>query len=96
MLDGTENATDSQSVAPSDKKQSEVDAAQTGPFSIGSEAVGSFPGDWAPLKDKRVKIISVQQMPGTGRITSHRTNCASPRHCSVEKANLRLRPQVWY
>jgi hypothetical protein len=39
-------------------------------FSIGSEEVGSFPGEWAPLKGKSVKIISIQQVPGTGRITS--------------------------
>jgi len=39
-------------------------------FSISSEEVGSFPGNWAPLIGKSVKIISVQQAPGTGRITS--------------------------
>jgi hypothetical protein len=39
-------------------------------FSISSEEVGSFPGNWAPLTGKSVKIISVQQAPGTGRITS--------------------------
>ena len=39
-------------------------------FSVSSEEVGSFPGDWTPLKGKNVKIISLQQAPGTGRITS--------------------------
>ncbi len=39
-------------------------------FSIGSEEVGSFPGEWAPLKGKSVKIISIQQASGTGRISS--------------------------
>jgi hypothetical protein len=39
-------------------------------FSISSEEVGSFPGNWAPLIGKSVKIISVQQALGSGRITS--------------------------
>ena len=39
-------------------------------FFVGSEEVGSFPGEWAPLKGKSVKIISIQQASGTGRITS--------------------------
>ena len=39
-------------------------------FSVSGEEDGSFPGDWAPLKGKSVKIISIQQAPGTGRITS--------------------------
>lgn len=39
-------------------------------FSVSSEEVGSFPGEWAPLNGKNVKIISLQQAPGTGRITS--------------------------
>jgi hypothetical protein len=37
---------------------------------VSSEEEGSFPGDWAPLKAKSVKIISIQQAVGTGRITS--------------------------
>jgi len=41
-------------------------------FFVGSEEVGSFPGEWAPLKGKSVKIISIQQASGTGRITSPR------------------------
>ena len=50
-----------------------VDADRTqsaAPFSVSSEQMGSFPGDWAPLRGKNVKIISIQQKPGTGRITS--------------------------
>jgi hypothetical protein len=39
-------------------------------FSVSGEEEGSFPADWAPLKGKSVKIISIQQAPGTGRITS--------------------------
>jgi len=39
-------------------------------FSVGSEEIGNFPGEWAPLRGKNVKIISLQQAPGTGRITS--------------------------
>ena len=41
-----------------------------GIFSISSEQVGSFPGDWAPLKGRSVRIISVRQTPANGRITS--------------------------
>jgi hypothetical protein len=37
---------------------------------VSSEEEGGFPGDWAPLKGKSVKIISIQQAVGTGRITS--------------------------
>jgi hypothetical protein len=48
-----------------------ADGAQVGaPFSVSTEEVGSFPGDWEPLKGRNVKIISLQQAPGTGRITS--------------------------
>jgi hypothetical protein len=39
-------------------------------FSASSEEVGSFPGEWAPLKGKNVKIVSLQQAAGSGRITS--------------------------
>lgn len=42
----------------------------TGLFTVSSEEVGTFPGDWASLRGKNVKIVSVQQAPGTGRITS--------------------------
>jgi len=49
--------------APSDPQSSAL-------FSVSSEEVGSFPGEWSPLKGKNVKIISLQQEPGTGQITS--------------------------
>jgi hypothetical protein len=39
-------------------------------FSVSGEEEGSFPGDWAPLKGKTVWIVSIQQAPGTGVITS--------------------------
>ena len=32
--------------------------------------LGSFPGRWEPLKRQVVRIVSVQQAPNTGRITS--------------------------
>jgi hypothetical protein len=39
-------------------------------FHVGSEQFGAFPGDWAPLRGKTVKIISVQKArenaPNTG------------------------------
>jgi hypothetical protein len=52
------------SPAASDSTQSPA------PFSVSSEETGSFPGDWAPLRGKNVRIISLQQASGTGRITS--------------------------
>jgi hypothetical protein len=39
-------------------------------FSVSSEEIGSFPGDWAPLHGNNVKIITLQQAPSIGRITS--------------------------
>jgi len=46
-------------------------AIAAGPlFSISSEEVGTFPGDWGPLKGKRARIVTVQQAAGSGRITS--------------------------
>ncbi len=39
-------------------------------FSVSSEETGAFPGDWETLKGKSVKIISVRQAAGSGRITS--------------------------
>ena len=35
-------------------------------FSVSSEETGNFPGDWAPLKAKRVNIVSVQAATGVG------------------------------
>ncbi|MBV9343022.1 MAG: hypothetical protein JO159_19315 [Acidobacteria bacterium] len=40
------------------------------PFVVSSDVLGSFPGEWTPLKGKLVRIISIQQTPNTGRITS--------------------------
>jgi hypothetical protein len=74
MLDGSEPGSD----ADSEKSQTANPQAPppkpalTGAplFSVSSEEVGSFPGDWPQLKGQTVKIISIQQAPGTGRITS--------------------------
>ncbi|HKW17665.1 MAG TPA: hypothetical protein VJO35_09175 [Terriglobales bacterium] len=69
LLDG------SQVPAKSSSARSGAEAANTAQppnrlFSVTGEEDGNFPGDWAPLKGKNVKIISIQQEPGTGRITS--------------------------
>ncbi len=69
ILDGTESTTSERTAIKEGPPVTESSQA-TPPFSISSEEVGSFPGNWAPLKGKNVKIISVQQAPGTGRITS--------------------------
>lgn len=68
---------DSQTAAVDQPAATKVDqpAASTVPqpqaaFSVSSEEVGNFPGEWAPLSGKSVRIISLQQAPGTGRITS--------------------------
>src|SRR5438105_15942017 len=45
-------------------------ASASAPFSVSSEEVGTFPGDWGPLRGKSARIISVQQAAGSGRITS--------------------------
>jgi hypothetical protein len=71
MLDGSESVADGQKLTAAP----ELPLAKTGSmssalFSVSSEEEGSFPGDWAPLKAKSVKIISIQQAVGTGRITS--------------------------
>jgi len=50
--------------------EAKTDAQSPAPFSVNSEEIGSFPGQWAPLRGKNVKIVSLQQAPGTGRITS--------------------------
>ena len=41
-------------------------AKAASPFSVSSEEVGNFPGEWAPLKGKSVKIVSAQSAPGSG------------------------------
>lgn len=69
MLDGSENANGltAPSSAPASPSKPSLSSSL---FSISSEEDGSFPGDWAPLKGKSVKIVSIQQATGTGRITS--------------------------
>jgi hypothetical protein len=56
--------------AQPDRRAARTDPESPAPFSVSSEEIGSFPGDWAPLRGKNVKIISLQQAPGSGRITS--------------------------
>jgi hypothetical protein len=68
MLNGTESVAETQS-APAQPDPPPAAQAST-PFSVTGEEEGSFPGDWAPLKGKSVRIISIQQTPGTGVITS--------------------------
>jgi hypothetical protein len=76
MLDGSENVADSKAGSAAQEQQPGKDSSLSSSltsstlFSVSGEEEGSFPGDWAPLKGKSVKIISVQQAPGTGRITS--------------------------
>lgn len=71
MLDGAENVARAPKVAPAPEQQSAKEPSLSSAlFSVSGEEEGSFPGDWAPLKGKTVKIISIQQAPGTGRITS--------------------------
>jgi hypothetical protein len=71
MLDGSESAAATPKVGatpePQFRNQESLSSAM---FSVSGEEDGSFPGDWAPLKGKTVKIISIQQAKGTGRITS--------------------------
>jgi hypothetical protein len=70
MLSDSQPHADSEPIAAKPEKPDQADAQSAAPFSVGSEEIGSFPGDWSPLKGKNVKIISLQQAPGTGRITS--------------------------
>ena len=71
MLDGSESVADAQKVAAAPESPSPKTALPSSTlFSVSSEEEGSFPGLWAPLKGKSVKIISIQQAVGTGRITS--------------------------
>jgi hypothetical protein len=67
MLDGSEAA---KTKAPAEKLSEAVAPSARAPFSVSSEEVGTFPGDWGPLKGKSARIISVQQAAGSGRITS--------------------------
>jgi hypothetical protein len=69
MLEGSEAARTELPSSP--RKSSEPDTSQNkSPFSVSSEEVGTFPGNWEPLKGKSTKIISAQQLAGSGRITS--------------------------
>jgi len=73
MLDGSEAISDQSLESPTASLQApQPKPAPTGAplFSVSSEEVGSFPGDWPQLKGRTVKIISIQQAAGTGRITS--------------------------
>jgi hypothetical protein len=71
MLDGSESVAKGPTIAPAPEQQSAKEPSLSSAlFSVSGEEEGSFPGDWAPLKGKTVKIISIQQAPGTGRITS--------------------------
>lgn len=71
MLDGSETILDSRAgPAAQEQEPGKNPSMSSTLFSVSGEEEGSFPGDWAPLKGKSVKIISVRQAPGTGRITS--------------------------
>jgi hypothetical protein len=69
MLDGSE-AAKTEAPARAEKLGEAVASSASAPFSVSSEEVGTFPGDWGPLKGKSARIISVQQATGSGRITS--------------------------
>ena len=71
MLDGSEGIAAAQKLASAPEQPlSQTESFSSALFSVSSEEEGSFPGDWGPLKGKSVKIISIQQAVGTGRITS--------------------------
>lgn len=69
LLDGSEPMTGSTASA-AEQTSAALAAESSKLFSVSGEEEGNFPGDWAPLKGKSVRIISVQQAPGTGGITS--------------------------
>ena len=71
MLNGSESVADAEKlpVAP-EQLLPKTASLSSALFSVSSEEDGSFPGDWGPLKGKSVKIVSIQQAVGTGRITS--------------------------
>lgn len=72
MLDGSELNVEPAAPAVAQTKPT-VDASMSSAlFSVSGEEEGNFPGDWPPLKGKSVKIVSIQQAPGTGKITSPR------------------------
>jgi hypothetical protein len=66
LLDGSESvpADAKKAVSTTTPASPSVEAANA--FSVSSEETGNFPGDWAPLKGKNVRIISVQSAAGSG------------------------------
>jgi hypothetical protein len=70
MLTGSQPDAVKEPVAARPDKPAQTDVQSPALFSVSSEEVGSFPGEWAPLRGKIVKIVSLQQAAGTGRITS--------------------------
>jgi hypothetical protein len=69
ILDSSE-AVRSEAPSRTEKPEGPAASSASAPFSISSEEIGMFPGDWGPLKGKSARIISVQQATGSGRITS--------------------------
>ena len=67
VLDGSQSPRDQGSLQTAAGPPS---APASALFTISSEEIGVFPGTWDALKGKRTRIISVQQAPGSGRITS--------------------------
>jgi hypothetical protein len=49
--------------------RSEPAPADTQPFRVGNEQVASFPGDWAPLLGKTVRIVTVQKTIDKATVT---------------------------
>lgn len=71
MLDGSEPvARPVTSAVAQEVPSAQTSTASSAPFSVSGEEEGSFPGSWAALNGRRVKIISIRQATGTGRITS--------------------------
>ena len=68
FIDGSRSATTSS--ASTSENAGAGHSQSTAPFSISSEETGNFPGAWPALSGKNVRIISVQQTAGTGRISS--------------------------
>jgi hypothetical protein len=72
MVETLDPSKDPESTPAADprREQQQTDQATDGIFSISGEQLGSFPGDWAPLKGKNVHIISVRHTSPTARTTS--------------------------
>jgi hypothetical protein len=62
MPEGFESTTQSKS-SPADATTRSV-SSDKAPFQVENEQIASFPGSWAPLAGKTVKIISVQEAKG--------------------------------